>query len=455
LFTRGAAKDGFSAGATYGSDATQQLFADGAMGLGDRLRLGFGGGHAESEGMPVFVDDQTDRGHRNVTGRASLEYRATDTLSLRARAWHAQGRTEYSTQTFSDPPYANVSQAFENGVYSVEGEFRGAEGLALRTTLSRATDDIEQKQANFANTPESPFDFARTTRDTADLQLDLPELGGHAVSVGLQRSAENANALSFGTSFDRDTHVTQAFVQDQFAVGPVGTRLAVGHVHHQTFGNEFTWNAELGFGFGTGTRVTLSGGKAFRAPDGTDRFGYGGNPDLQPEVSRQVELSIRQKIGAQQQLTLTGFDNRVRDLITYVFDPVTFDGRNLNIDRARIRGVELGWQFTGQAWKARAELTLQDPRSEVDDQRLLRRSRESLTIAVNRDVGDLDLGVDVAAHGNLDSYALLNATVRYRVTSAFTVQGRLENLLDEDYTLAEGYRTEGRAYTIGVRYSFQ
>ena len=87
-------------------------------------------------------------------------------------------------------------------------------------------------------------------------------------------------------------------------------------------------------------------------------------------------------------------------------------------------------------------------------------------LAVNRDVGNLDLGVDIAAYGDrkdfgfpenvtLDAYALVNATVRYRVTSAFTVQGRLENAFDEDYTQAAGYRTEGRAYTIGVRYSFE
>jgi vitamin B12 transporter len=97
---------------------------------------------------------------------------------------------------------------------------------------------------------------------------------------------------------------------------------------------------------------------------------------------------------------------------------------------------------------------------------LLRRSREALVLAVDRDVGPLDLGVDVSAYGNrkdfgfpenvtLDSYALLNATVRYRVNGGLTLQGRVENALDQDYTLAQGYRTEGRAYTIGVRYSFE
>ena len=54
----------------------------------------------------------------------------------------------------------------------------------------------------------------------------------------------------------------------------------------------------------------------------------------------------------------------------------------------------------------------------------------------------------------LDSYQLVNATARYRVNDALTVQARLENAFDEDYTLVQGYRTEGRSYTIGVRYSF-
>jgi vitamin B12 transporter len=330
----------------------------------------------------------------------------------------------------------------------------------VRVTASRARDDIDQLQANFAG-----FDFAHTRRDSLDAQVDLPRFGAHAVSVGVQLSEEDTDANSFGTAFDESTSVTQAFVQDQFEAGRFTSRLALGGVDHETFGSEFTWNAEFGVAFGTGTRIALSGGKAFRAPDATDRFGFGGNPALQPEVSRQVELSLRQKLGARQVVSLTVFDNRIRDLINFfVTDPATFDGENRNIDRSRIKGMELGWALHGSVWHARAELSLQDPRDESGDARLLRRSREAMSLAVNRDVGRLDLGLDVVASGNrkdvgfpavtLDSYALVNATVRYRATPQLTLQGRFENLFDEDYAFAAGYRTEGRAWTVGVRYGF-
>ena len=395
LFTRGATKDGVSAGATYGSLNTQQLFGDAVMSAGDKFRFGFGGGYAESAGMPTFVDDDTDRGWRNVTGRVNAEYDASDTLSFRARGFRTQGRTEYSEQTFSDPPYAPVSEDFENSVYSLESDYHAASGLALRAQLSSMRDEIDQNQANFAGT-----DFAHTKRNALDVQLDLAEFSHQVISIGTQYSDEETEALSFGTGFDESTRVTQGFLQDQFATGTFNSRLALGFVDHDTFGSEFTWNAEFGVQVGSGTRLALSGGKAFRAPDSTDRFGFGGNPDLQPEISEQYEFSVRQQLGEHQLLSLSAFDNRIRDLITYVVtDPITFDGQNENIDRARVKGVELGYQYTGAAWKARADLTLQDPKDETNDQQLLRRSRESLVVAVDRDIDKLDLGVDIAAYG--------------------------------------------------------
>ena len=56
---------------------------------------------------------------------------------------------------------------------------------------------------------------------------------------------------------------------------------------------------------------------------------------------------MRQKLGEHHQLSLSAFDNRIDDLIDYVItDFDTFDGQNQNVERARIKGVELGYNFT-------------------------------------------------------------------------------------------------------------
>ena len=153
LFTRGEARDGFSAGAT-----TAQLHAAtspiGAITASDRLRFGLGGSYGESEGMPVFVDSTSNRGYRNLTGRANLEFAATEKLSLRARVWQTTGRTEYSEQDFFSGEFIDRSSDFENSVYSIEGDFRADSGLGVRVTASRApTTSIERRNLGTSTSP--------------------------------------------------------------------------------------------------------------------------------------------------------------------------------------------------------------------------------------------------------------------------------------------------------------
>src|SRR5689334_3742182 len=98
LFTRGAARSGGSAGVSYGSDDTRQYYGDASITAGAKWRFGLGGSYAETDGMPVFVADDSDRGWRNVTSRSLIEFDATSELTFRARGWRTEGRTEYSAQ---------------------------------------------------------------------------------------------------------------------------------------------------------------------------------------------------------------------------------------------------------------------------------------------------------------------------------------------------------------------
>jgi vitamin B12 transporter len=235
--------------------------------------------------------------------------------------------------------------------------------------------------------------------------------------------------------------------------------------HHDGFGNHGTWNAEGSYAIGDAWRVTAAAGTAFRAPDATDRFGYGGNPQLKPESSRQFELGLRW-IGAGQGFRLSLFDTRINSLILFVFNPVTFGGINQNVDRARIRGAELSYNWNRAPWAVEASATLQNPRDETSHELLPRRAREHFDVRLARTSGALTASAALSVSGpredvsfpsnvRLPGYALLNAGLDYELRSAWSVQLRIDNTLDRRYQLAYGYNTPGRSLMLGARYHYQ
>jgi vitamin B12 transporter len=243
--------------------------------------------------------------------------------------------------------------------------------------------------------------------------------------------------------------------------------LALGYTDHQTAGSEPTWNLEYGYALGAHTRVYALTGSGFRAPDATDRFGFGGNPQLEPEHSRNYEAGLRHALSDRQTLEFSAFRNDITDLIEFVtlsYDP--FAGENRNVARARIEGVEAAWAYAGGGWQARVEAIYQDPRNRQDDSLLLRRARESLTVSLSRALGPVLLGFDVLATGDrqdfgypkpvtLGGYVLANLTAQWQATRSIALAARAENLLNSQYELAHTFNTPDRGVYLTLRYAPQ
>ena len=244
--------------------------------------------------------------------------------------------------------------------------------------------------------------------------------------------------------------------------------LAGGVAHYSAFGDHATWNAEYGYSLTADTLLILSAGTAFRAPSATDRFGFGGTPDLLPESSRNFELGIKWRLDANQTLTLAAFQDTIDDLIVFVSDPsnVIFGGENQNINRARIRGVEAGWDLHTDSWVAHMEASLQDPRDLVHDTQLLRRSKRSFTVSGARKFGRGEIGtellltgprpdIDVVSGAPVEDGGYLLAAVygKLNLTEALSATARLDNAFNRRYELASGYNTAGRAASIAAALS--
>ena len=451
VITRRGAAGGASIQAGAGSYDTRSASASAGIG-GTHGDASLGVAWLDSEGFPTRNGDTTDRGYTNL----SLTAAARTTLAgveLGLRAWHASGTSEYS-DFFVTP----VDQDFENSVVALTAGLAPAGTWDSRLTLAHAQDEIEQNQA---------ADFLRTRRWQLDWQNDIVVSEAQTLTAGVMLQDEKADAESFGLPYDAATRTTQTYLQDQAAFGPHRLLLAAAYTDHETFGGHATWNAEYGLEIGEHALLTLAAGTAFRAPDATDLYGFGGNADLDPEQSRSYELGYRQGVGQRQSVSLTLFRNEIDDLIQFVItDFGTFDGENRNVERARIDGLEAGWRYDGEHWAARASLTLQDPRDRLTDSRLLRRARGNVSLGALRRIGAHEFAVDLLYAGErkdfgfpsavtLPAYWLANISAKVAVSERWTMLARMENLLDEDYELARGFNTMGRSLFVAVRHTFR
>ncbi len=454
VITRNYVGNEMHASAGYGRYDTRQATFAGGFG-GERGDFALSGSWLESDGFPTRRPSDIDRGYDNTSvtlkGRTQL-----GPVEVGVRGWHTEGNTQYL-----DFFLAPIEQDFENSSLAAEVAVRPTGNWLSRLTVSRVEDEILQRQPPFDGAPN---DMVSTERDAFDWQNDVLIGEDNILTMGALLTREDTREMSFGSGHAESTAVDMIFVQDRLDVGRHNLLVAFAGLDHETFGREGTWNVDYGFDFSERTRVIASAGSAFRAPDSTDRFGFGGNPDLDPERSRNYELALQHRIGGAHQLSLSVFRNDIDDLIQFVvLDPDTFEGENRNVQEASIEGVELAYEYAAETWRLRAEGLMQDPRDRTADARLIRRARDSFSLNAVKTFGALELGLDALVTGNrhdfggtiLDGYTLVNLTARWFVTDAWTLQAGLENALDEQYELANGFNTTDRSLTVATRVGFR
>ena len=449
VITRRGARDGWSAEIGYGDYDTTQASVSGGIAT-ERLEFDLGVSYLDSAGFPTRTTDDTDRGYDNLS--ASAQLRAdVGRAEVALRHWRAEGTSEYS-DFFLTP----VDQDFENATTSLSVGWPVGAAASAAVGASRLEDRIQQNQ--------SP-DFLRTVRDSVDAQVDWRVSPVHTFAAGAQFSREDASSESYGDRMSAATDMLNLFVQDQFGSGPHRALVALGYTDHETAGDAVTWNLEYGYTLAGGTLLYGLGGSGFRAPDATDRYGFGGNPALEPERSQTIEAGVRHRFNERHAVSLAAFRNDIDDLIEFVtlsYDP--FDGENRNVDEARIEGIEAAYEYDAAPWRLRVEAIHQDPRNVETGEVLLRRAQDSLTVSAQRSFGPVELGFDVLAAGErkdfgwpepvtLDSYVLANLTARWQVNRTIAITGRIENLLNEQYELAHTFNTPDRGAYVSVSYA--
>ncbi len=394
----------------------------------------------QTDGFSPLASSDIDRGYQNLSVNLSGTHKfGSSTVAL--RHWQAAGTMEYLDffEAPVDQDYHNASTALE---ISAPVGMRGQSKLIT----SYVVDDIRQNQSQ---------DFVESERVTLDWQHSL-NLTDHVLVGGIYVVREKASTLSFGSGFAENTNVNAVFLEDQWVREKNRLLVATRLTDHDSFGNELTWNAEFAHRFNDAWKVTSGIGHAFRAPDATDRFGFGGNPDLKPEVADEIQLGLHYQPTDKHSFELALYRNDIKELID--FDWADFSLHNIN--EANIRGAQLTYEFSGAGYSLRADVVKQRAENGADGSRLLRRADKSLSLKLLKNIGQHSIGISMLANGDredyggvqLPGYALTNLTGQFRVAQRWTINTRIQNILNVNYQTAAGFNMEARSLYVDVGY---
>ena len=236
------------------------------------------------------------------------------------------------------------------------------------------------------------------------------------------------------------------------------------HDDNSQFGGETTLSAAWGWQLSDGVRLSLSGGEGFRAPTLNELYSpgfggfYAGNPLLDPEHSRSWEAGLDFGGDGAWRARLRAYRTTIDDLIDFSGGE-TFQA--VNINRARIDGVEFDSEWSRDVWVFSANATWQDAENRDTGSALLRRPDLKGTVAVDwRGAEGVRVGLEGHAAssrpefgGDLPGYGLLSLRGQWPLSRSLRLEGRIENLLDREYTLVRGFNTPGMTALLTLRWT--
>lgn len=354
------------------------------------------------------------------------------------------------------------------------GESRVAH-LGLRLPLSDSwQSDVQISRFSDESFNDSTADSrSRTERDAINWQNHVQLGDNNALVLGADFESEDLLYEMSGaaqTDTARDNSAAFAVLDTQFVLSnrSVDTTLSLRYDDNEQFGGKTTGKAAIGTSLGDNTQLWTSYSTAFKAPSLVELyvdfpgFFFFGNPDLQPETSRNVEIGLDgNHAGAN--WSVNAFRNEIKNLIT---TDASFTSLT-NVDRATINGVELAVQGNWLGWHANAALTLLDHENSDTGAELLRRPNEILSAGLSRQFQKLDVGlswllrgtqkdVDPVTFGtsSVAGNAVFDLALSYQLVDQLSVQLKIGNLFDKDYQVVDGYNTYGRTALLTTRYQF-
>lgn len=433
-----------------GNFDTQKVSA-GASGSVGNTRFSLSGLHKESDGTAI-VENGEDKGFRNTAGLGRVVHALENGGEASIMLLQSEGNTEY-----------------EGG--NIDYMIRTI-GLGLMTPLSESW----QMGVQFAESRDESDSFSSYGESTYNTRLrearwdNTFSFDVHELVVGTELQQDEVSSSQNYTETSRTN--TALFTQLRLNFGPVDAQLSLRGDDNEAYGTNETGGLALGYSVDRSHRLRASYGTAFRAPTFNDlywplSFNYQGNPDLKSEKSESYELGAS-----------GNYQRWFWDLAVYQMDVDNLIGSGqiggvstrVNVDEARIRGAEFGGGYEYNGWRAGVALTYMDPEDRDTKKQLVRRTRQSARVDLDKDVNNFTFGGSVVAEGHryddaantdrLAGFGTFDLRAGWNFAPNWSSRLTLANVLDKEYSTARyfdgrKYIAAGRTAMLSVRYDIQ
>lgn len=380
-------------------------------------------------------------------------------VRLEASHWQTWGTSHYESFTYPASSgfslvLVPVSQDFLTSVSTFSLNRTLGSGIDSTLQYSLLRDHVDQNDSN---------DYAHTDRHTLAWRNIVGLDNDDVFQFGLQASHEKAAILSYGNSYSGSTDYQEAWLQYDLSREKHHVLAGARLLNHEDAGRHLTWSLGYGYHLNSSTLLKASLATGYRYPTAVERYVFSPNPDLRPERSRALEIGITHRLDKAQTVSLSAFRTDIEDLI--VSTGAFPNTKNININSARISGVEAGYSYALGAWSLDTSLIFQNPRDKSNDTQLLRRARFSAKAGLGYNAGRFEGRLEGMYSGkrqDIDGltftststapYLRLDLHSGWRLDKGLRLYADIENLLDRDYQMVSQYNTPGRTLSVGIRY---
>ena len=440
IITKKQTKTGYEIGYKTGSDNTDTINFMGGF-HSSEIQGGIQFHQYKTDGFPARTESNVASGHENDSVNAFLNF-DHDNWSLVTNVWQSSGTTEY-LDFFLTP----VSQDFNNTTGSLDINKIFSDRWVSNLNFGFSRDDIKQN--------ETP-DFNDSKKLFFEWQNTIHANDNHQIVAGIYLANEKFDASNYGLDIATDTNSTALYIEDIINRGKHQLLTAARISNKEGIEDKITWNIEYGFIINPSMRLLLNAGRATRNPSSFDLYGYGGNPELTPEISKNIGIGIAMIPSDRLSVEFSAFNNEITDLITFNYN----DFKLYNIEQARIRGIEGHIEYLANDWNIYLNATLQNPKNTTSKQMLLRRPKKTVSLGLRRSFGSLDFNMNILLSDSrmdfggveLDDYSLGNITLQYHLNERWLIRATINNITDESYMLANNYNTAKRKGYLGFIY---